>query len=83
MLTLSPHAKTRMAQRAIPLEHIAAALCGRARPTHMGRIYYYDRRTRTVIVVDPACDAVITVYRAHKSQVKRMFSGWRDWNREE
>lgn len=76
MLTLSPHAQARIRERAITNDNIAAALAGRSRTTHQGRICWYDRSSRTTLVVDPETLTVVTVFRAHRSAVKRAFGKW-------
>lgn len=73
MLILTPHAAARIAQRGITPDHLAAALAGRSRPTHDGRTYYYDRSSRTVLVVEPKTQLVVTAFRAHRAQAKRLF----------
>lgn len=70
--TLTNHARLRMEERALDDELVAAALAGRVVEIN-DNIYHYDRATRCCIV--GAVDgAVVTMFRAKKSWVKRTLS---------
>lgn len=71
MLNLTHHAKERLKLRAIGDDALAAALAGRE-VSIGGQLFYYDRRTRTIVVTED--NAIVTCYRLTKSEVKRRLS---------
>lgn len=68
---LSNHARLRQIERALPDEDIAAALAGRVVEGD-AQTWHYDNRTRTVVIVSSG--KVVTIYRMHRKQVKRLLS---------
>lgn len=68
------HFEWRRDSRAIPDEHLAAALAGRAIPQEWGRVAYYDRTTRTLLVWDTDADGPVTAFRLRKRHLKARYS---------
>jgi len=72
--TISEHARQRIAERALPAEHLAAALDGRAYEQADGHVGYCDPRSRCLVVIDPQDAVVVTAYRLKRKQLKRRYS---------
>ncbi len=71
MFRLTLHAQDRLSERSIDDDALAAALAGREMDFDE-QVYYYDRHSRTLVVVEDA--AIVTCYKMTKRDVKRRLS---------
>lgn len=65
LYTPTPHAAHRMAERNVSADEIANAIGrGIVSVSDRGRACFFDRRTRTVAIVDVRSRAIVTAWRA-------------------
>lgn len=72
MLVVTEHAQQRIEERHICDTGIARALCSEPLRFNGGAILYYDRRTRTALIVDRADRYLLTVYRFKRREAKKI-----------
>jgi hypothetical protein len=68
------HVERRQRERAIPPEHIAAALAGRCIDKGAAGQAWYDPRSRCCVHISADGVAATTVYRLQKKQLKARYS---------
>lgn len=71
---LSSHAVTRIDERDLSADHLAAALAGRCFRQQNGNLLYRDPRSRCAVVIDPRSQRVVTAYRLTRRQMKQRYS---------